>query len=75
MGQKDEGTKMNHPAVCIEVIASGVQYAVSHDRSLVHLGILYAGSEETVNTSHGHFLTIMAILMMIVTCLDLVLSM
>lgn len=61
---------MNHPAVCTEVIAS----SVSHVKSLVHLGILCAASEETVSTSHGHFLTTMAILMMIVTWLDLILS-
>ena len=65
---------MNHPAVCIEVIASSVQYDVSHVKSLVHLGILWAASEETASTSHGHFLTIMAILMMIVTWFDLILS-
>lgn len=58
---------MNHPAVCIEVIASSVQYAVT-------CGSFNAGSEETVSTNHGPFLTIMAILMMIVTWLDLILS-
>lgn len=44
-----------------EVIALSVQYTISHDKSLVHLRILYTRSEETVGTSPCPFLNVMAI--------------